>query len=61
MRYFLFILFFIPFLTTGQNISVDGQTYTPQQLIEDILIDNSCITNVKVTNVVEGNFSNDKS
>ncbi|MGB6268642.1 MAG: choice-of-anchor L domain-containing protein, partial [Olleya sp.] len=32
-------------------------TYTPQQLIEDILIDSNCITNVQVTNVVGGNFN----
>ncbi|HKK12615.1 MAG TPA: choice-of-anchor L domain-containing protein, partial [Flavobacteriaceae bacterium] len=40
----------------GQNIQVDSQTYTPQQLIEDILISSSCIENVNVTNVVGGNF-----
>ena len=42
----------------GQNISVDSQTFTPQQLIEDILIDSDCITNVTVTNVVGGDFGN---
>lgn len=40
----------------GQNVQVDSQTYTPQQLIEDILIDSNCITNVVVTNVLGGNF-----
>ena len=55
-------LFFICFLTVsllafGQNVQVDSQTYTPQQLIEDILIDSNCITNVTVTNVVGGDFS----
>ncbi|MFH4966136.1 choice-of-anchor L domain-containing protein [Gaetbulibacter sp. M235] len=40
----------------GQNVQVDSQTYTPQQLIEDILIDSNCITNVVVINVVGGNF-----
>ncbi|MDC1505586.1 T9SS type B sorting domain-containing protein [Winogradskyella sp.] len=43
---------------TSQNIVVDSQTYTPQQLIENILIDSDCITNVTVTNVVGGNFNN---
>ncbi|WP_339625081.1 choice-of-anchor L domain-containing protein [uncultured Winogradskyella sp.] len=43
---------------TSQNIVVDSQTYTPQQLIENILIDSDCITNVIVTNVVGGNFNN---
>jgi len=41
----------------GQNIQVDAQAYSPQQLIEDILIDSNCIENVVVTNVVGGNFN----
>ena len=40
----------------SQNVQVDSQTYTPQQLIEDILINSNCIENVTVTNVVGGNF-----
>ena len=44
--------------TFGQNITVDSQTYTAQQLVEDILIDSDCIDNVVVTNVVGGNFNN---
>lgn len=40
----------------AQNVRVDSQIYTPQQLIEDILINSNCITNVVVTNVVGGNF-----
>ena len=42
--------------TIGQNIQVDSQSYTPQQLIEDILINSNCIENVNVTNVVGGDF-----
>lgn len=46
----------------SQNIGVDANTYTPQQLIESILIDSGCIDNVQVTNAVGGNFSDgDKS
>ena len=46
----------------GQNVQVDSQTYTPQQLIEDILINSNCIENVNVTNVVGGDFGGtDKS
>jgi gliding motility-associated-like protein len=41
----------------GQNVQVDSQTYTPQQLIEDILIGNNCISNIVVTNVSGGNFN----
>jgi len=40
----------------GQNIQVDSQTYTPQQLIENILIDSNCIDNVSVTNAIGGDF-----
>lgn len=51
-----------PTLSQSQNIGVDANTYTPQQLIENILIDSGCIDNVQVTNAVGGNFSDgDKS
>ncbi|RAJ13180.1 T9SS type B sorting domain-containing protein [Olleya aquimaris] len=56
----VFIIFLFLFLysavVSAQNVVTDSQTYTPQQLIEDILIDSNCITNVQVTNVVGGNF-----
>ncbi len=55
---FLFIVFLISFQVFGQNIQVDSQTYSAQQLIENILIDSDCITNVVVTNVVGGDFNN---
>jgi len=60
------LLFLILILLTvsvkSQNISGDSQTYSPQQLIEDVLIGNNCITNVQVTNAVGGNFNGtDKS
>ena len=42
----------------GQNVQTDATTYTPQQLIEDILIDSNCIENVVVTNVIGGDFNN---
>lgn len=58
MKYAIaFVFFLIPFLIDAQNIQVDSNSYTAQQLIEDILIDSDCITNVVVTNVVGGNFS----
>jgi gliding motility-associated-like protein len=43
-------------LSISQNIQVDSQTYTPQQLVEDILINSDCIENIVVTNVVGGDF-----
>ncbi|MBT8260692.1 MAG: choice-of-anchor L domain-containing protein, partial [Bacteroidia bacterium] len=52
----LFILV-TSYISLGQNIQVDSQTYTPQQLIEDILIDSNCIEGVVVTNVIGGNFN----
>lgn len=51
-----FLIIFCSAITLAQNIQVDSQTYTPQQLIEDILINSNCIENVNVTNVVEGDF-----
>ncbi len=51
-----------PLFIQSQNIGVDAHTYSPQQLIESILIDSGCIENVSVTNTVGGNFSDgDKS
>ncbi|RLJ61134.1 gliding motility-associated-like protein [Lacinutrix venerupis] len=40
----------------AQNIIVDSQTYTPQQLIEDILADSNCISNIVVNGTVGGDF-----
>lgn len=56
MRYFLFIFFFlISYSNIAQNIIVD-ENYTPQQLVENILINSGCasITNVVVSG---GNYS----
>jgi len=44
--------------TSAQNIAVDDSTFSPQELVEDILIGSDCITDVVVTNVSGGNFSN---
>ncbi|MGR7813555.1 choice-of-anchor L domain-containing protein [Lacinutrix undariae] len=58
MRQILFLSYLL--LSTvafSQNVQVDSDTYTPQQLIEDILIDSDCINNVVVTNVSGGNFN----
>lgn len=52
-----FLVLFFTITSYTQNIVVDSQTYSAQQLIEDILIDSECITNVNVTNVVGGNFN----
>ncbi|GAA4270557.1 choice-of-anchor L domain-containing protein [Hyunsoonleella aestuarii] len=52
----LIVLFFLEANLIGQNITVDSQLYTPQELIENILIDSNCITDVVVNNVVGGNF-----
>ncbi len=59
MKKCLFLLVFLfSYLGFSQNITVDSQTFTPQQLIEDILIDSDCIADVIVTNVVGGDFNN---
>ncbi|WAC01855.1 choice-of-anchor L domain-containing protein [Lacinutrix neustonica] len=41
----------------SQNITVDSRTYSSQELIENILIDSNCISNVTVTNTVGGDFN----
>ena len=64
MKKRILILFILLSVVTvnAQNITVDSQTYTPQQLIEDILVDSNCISNVQVTNTIGGNFGGtDKS
>jgi gliding motility-associated-like protein len=59
MKYYLFLFTVLStFISLSQNVQVDSQTYTAQELIEDILIDSGCIENVVVTNVVGGDFNN---
>ena len=52
----LFITIFISSFHYSQNVQTSS-VYSSQELIEDILIQSNCIKNVKVTNVVGGNFS----
>lgn len=60
LRYLTLLLFlFLSSIAKGQYVEVNPFLYTPQQLIEDILIDSGCIQNVQVTNSVSGNFGND--
>ncbi|MEZ4793072.1 MAG: choice-of-anchor L domain-containing protein [Gelidibacter sp.] len=54
LQHLLFLL--LPAFIFAQNVRVDGITYSPQQLVEDILINSTCIDNVIVTNVVGGDF-----
>lgn len=62
MKYIYFICFLSFNLLSFGQVIVDSQTYTAQQLIEDILIDSECISNIQVTNVIGGNFgTSDKS
>ena len=57
MRYIFVISTLLVFTSSNaQNISVDSQSFNPQQLIEDILIDSDCIENIVVTNAQSGNF-----
>ena len=57
MKFIKIYFFFISAFCIGQNVQVDSQTYTPQQLVEDILINSACIENVIVTNIVGGDFN----
>ena len=57
MKKRLFFLFIIAqCVSYSQNIQVDSQSFTPQQLIEDVLIDSNCIENIQVTNAIGGDF-----
>ncbi len=42
---------------SAQNILVDSQVYSPQELVENILINSGCIENVSVNNFISGNFN----
>ncbi|WMI65634.1 choice-of-anchor L domain-containing protein [Aestuariibaculum sp. YM273] len=58
MKHLVIISFLLIYkLGFTQNVQVDSQSYTAQQLIEDILIGSNCISNVVVTNVSGGNFN----
>lgn len=58
MKNTLFLVFSLATLMSwSQNVRVDAQRYSPQELIEDILIGSDCISDVVVTNVVGGNFN----
>ena len=63
MRYYIqFILLLLSYSVCSQNVQVSTTNYTPQELIEDVLINSTCIESLVVTNVVGGNFgSSDKS
>ncbi|TYA57481.1 T9SS type B sorting domain-containing protein [Formosa maritima] len=56
-QYFIILCVFVSSLTYSQNVITDSNTYSAQELIEDILIDSNCITDVVVTNVLGGNFN----
>ena len=62
MKNTLFTLaFLITNIVIAQNITVDTNTYSAQELVEDILINNSCIQNIQVTGTISGNFTKDRS
>ena len=65
MNKYIFFLWFVLCcirLVPAQNIQVDATTYTPQQLVEDVLVDSGCISNVQITSTTSGNFPDgDKS
>ena len=52
----VFIIFLLSLPVLSQNVQTDSQIYTPQQLVEDVLIHSDCVSNILVTNVVGGDF-----
>ncbi|WP_299155604.1 T9SS type B sorting domain-containing protein [uncultured Christiangramia sp.] len=53
----LILLMLLPALSFSQSIQVDQDQYTAQELIEEVLIQSDCITDVVVTNVSGANFT----
>ncbi|MDG1309716.1 MAG: choice-of-anchor L domain-containing protein, partial [Flavobacteriaceae bacterium] len=57
-----FIFLLVSVTALSQNVEVSSSAYTPQELIENVLINSSCVENLVVTNVVGGDFNaTDKS
>jgi gliding motility-associated-like protein len=57
-----FIFLLVSVTALSQNVQVSSSAYTPQELIENVLINSSCVENLVVTNVVSGDFNaTDKS
>ncbi len=56
-QYLLITFILISTVAFSQNVLTDSRTYSAQELIEDILIDSNCITDIVVTNVLGGNFN----
>ena len=52
-----FIFLCLSFAALSQNVQVSSSAYTPQELIENVLINSACIENLVVTNVVGGDFN----
>jgi len=61
--YFILVYFILIGQTQSQVIQIIDDSFTPQELIEDVLFpDNTnCIQNVSLNNAVSGNFSNTSS
>lgn len=60
-----FKLFYIGFLlvnfhSRSQNIIVNSDNLSGQELVENILFGTNCVENIAVTNLVSGNFSNNE-
>lgn len=59
---FFLAAFLISISAFSQNVQTNAAIYSAQELIENILINSNCISNVTVTNVVGGSFGTvDKS
>ncbi|WP_292246479.1 choice-of-anchor L domain-containing protein [Mesonia sp.] len=62
MKKLLLVIFLlIGVKSIGQSITVDANTYSPQELVENILINSGCIDDVTVTGSVSGSFNSEKS
>ncbi len=53
-----FFLVFSCSVAVSQNISVSDNTFSNQELIEDVLFGTNCVDNINFTSAISGNFSN---
>ena len=61
MKHSIFILIGLFCLSAHAQYITVNNNFTPQELIEDILINSGCIENINITNTVSGNFGGNDS
>ena len=55
------VVFLIVLSGYSQNVSVSQNTFSDQELIEDVLFSSNCVSNISFQSATSGNFSNGES